>query len=97
MGTKKQIYWVVDQRHDHSSDPTYSVRETYDEAVDVAHKYFLSYDFELRDGKPFDSGNDYGDQGGFDVFDNVKMHKGKVAEFMHFGGDGPCCTTQKAE
>ena len=98
-----KTHWVVDQRHEYTSDPTYSVKDTYDEAVEVAHKFFLSYGFEVRDGKPFDGGNDggaRGDTGGFDCFGEpgqYKMHKGKVAPFMHCDGEGPVCRIEKAK
>lgn len=92
--SKKSKSFVVDMRHDATGDPDLAVFSNYDEAVDRAHEFFESYDFEVRDGKPFDPGHGE-DQ--TDVFDNVKMHNGKVAEFMHCGGDGPVCWIRKSE
>ena len=37
---------------------------------------------EIRDGKPYDSGNDDGKQGGFDCFD-FEMYGEKVQSFVH--------------
>jgi len=89
MKRKRKMYVAI-MKHDSGADPTVAARESYDEVVDVVHKFFLDHDFEIRDGKPYDSGNDDGTpKSGFKVFDNVKMHKGKVAEFMHCDGDGP--------
>lgn len=91
MKSKTPIY-VVDMRHDSGADPKFAVRKTYFGAVQVAHKFALDHGFEIRDGKPFDPGNDTeGTTEGFDCFDNVKMHDGQIAGFMHCGGEGPCC------
>ncbi len=88
----KNLVYVVDMRHDSGSDPTFAVRKWFFGAVQVAHKFAQDYDIEVKDGKPFDLGNDDGNQGGFKCFTNVKMHNGQIAEFTHCGGDGPCCT-----
>ena len=63
----------------------------------MAHAFAEENDIEVREGKPFDPGNDDGETGGFTCFDNVVMHKGKIAEFMHGGGEGPCCTITKTK
>jgi hypothetical protein len=83
--------YVVDMRHDSTGDPDFAVFTDYDEAVERAHEFFESYDFVVKNGEPFDPGNDR------DVFDNVKMHNGKVAGFMHCGGDGPVCEIKRSE
>lgn len=88
--------YIVTMKHNAMADGNVAARATYGEAVDVAHQYFLSYDFELRDGRPFDGGNDDGVTGGFDCFQDVLMHDGKVAGFMHCGGDGPFCNIRKS-
>lgn len=96
MKTKKQHkHWTVVCHNSYGSDPTYHVVHSKEEAVVFSHRFFLSYGFELRDGKPFDVDNDDGLDGGFKVFENVKMFKGKVLEFVHFGGDGPICEVRK--
>jgi hypothetical protein len=43
----------------------------------------------MKDGKPFDSGNDDGEDGGFRCFSGVVIFEGKVAEFTHCDGEGP--------
>ena len=83
------MLFVIEMKHDSSADPTYAIRSTKDAAAERAHKFFLDQDFELRDGLPFDA------DGGFSCFDNVEIYKGKVIEFMHCGGDGPCLRTTK--
>lgn len=94
---KQPTRWVVDTKHEGSGESRFFVRDSYASAVDEAHKFFLSYCFEVRDGKPFDPGNDDGKNGGYDCFDSVKMYKGKVAEFVHYNGDGPTCIIAKAK
>lgn len=67
------------------------VRKTYEKAVDDVHECFLSYDFEVRDGKPYDPGHeDKKDlNAAFECFSEVIMHNGKVAQFTHCDGEGP--------
>lgn len=57
----------------------------------AAHAFFRSYGFEIKDGKPYDSGNEDGATGGFDVFDDIEMDGELVVKFVHCGGDGPVC------
>lgn len=57
----------------------------------AAHAFFLSYGFELKNGKPYDSGNEDGATGGFDVFNDVEMEGEQVVQFVHCGGEGPVC------
>lgn len=90
-----QVY-VVDTRHNYTAEPSFIVATTLDEAAVHAHAHFEAYEFEVRDGKPFDPGNADDADGGFTCFDNVKMHGDLVLEFMHSGGDGPCCTVKRA-
>ena len=90
--TSKKTYFTVLMWHEAGSDTQVKTRESYDEAVEAAHKFFLSYGFQVKDGVPYDADNDDGKDGGKTVFDNVKMHNGKVAGFMHFGGEGPICS-----
>jgi len=92
--------YLVETGHD-SSYATSIFVKTYDEAVDTVHQFFLSYDFIIKDGKPFDGGNDDGKSEGWDVFGEgpesehsdweIIEHKGelKVIKFIHCDGDGP--------
>jgi hypothetical protein len=75
---------------------TVYVTHSKEEAVEISHEFFLSYGFELKNKKPFDAGNADvdGEAGGFDVFSEVNMYKGKVLEFTHAEGEGPICTVQ---
>lgn len=87
--------YIAIMKHESSSEGTLS---TYEECVELTHEYFLSYDFEVKDGKPYDSGHETGDDvetEPFDCFDDVKMHNGKVAQFVHCGGDGPVVEIRK--
>lgn len=68
---------------------TLKVCATEEEAGQAVHNFFLSYDFILKEGEPFDPNNDDDKGFGFRVFDNVKMENEKVVSFMHAGGDGP--------
>ena len=84
--------FIAVTKHDSSSDGDMYHRDTYKECVDIVHEHFLGYGFEIKDGKPYDSGNDSedgSDDDGFSVFDNVEMFEGKVAGFSHADGDGP--------
>jgi hypothetical protein len=75
-------------------DPKLKVCPDYDKAVAEAHKFFMSFDFSLQDGQPFDHGALRGQER--TTLSQVKMHKGKVAEFVHREGDGPVCRIEKA-
>jgi hypothetical protein len=91
----RQKGFIADCRHESSSDAHPVFFPTYEEAVDEVHEHFLSYDFEIRDGLPYDPGHE-GDSrnpnSAFDCFDDVEMYNGKVASFTHCGGDGPVAT-----
>jgi hypothetical protein len=93
--------YIVSLGHDSSYEKGTFVKR-YDQAVNKVHEFFLSYDFEIRDGKPFDPGNDDGGKGGFEIFGDgpedheypdwkVIEHDGelKVIKFIHCDGDGP--------
>lgn len=95
--TKDLKCFVVDMRHSMTSQPEFVVATTYDKAVEIAHEFFLSHTFEIKEGKAFDGGNDDGNTGGFDCFDSVEYHDGKVAEFIHFHGDGPYCSIEESK
>ena len=84
-----KIYLTI-TGHDSGADKSYEKSKTYDEAVDKLHDFFLSYDFIVKDGKPYDEGHgEYPDPEGFKCFTSVIMHNGKVAQFTHCDGDGP--------
>jgi hypothetical protein len=87
--TKKS--YLVYTLHDSSSDASPILAKNYDQAVDHVHDYFLSYDFYLKDGRPYDDGNESEDdpEEGFSVFSQVELYNGKVARFTHSDGDGP--------
>lgn len=76
-------------RHDSDSDRPPIKCFSYDSAVDEINDHFLSYDFVLKNGKPFDSGNDDGENGGYECFTNLKIYNGKIAQFTHHNGEGP--------
>lgn len=75
--------------HSSDSDSEPSAHKTYGGAIDAIHEHFLSYGFEIKDGRPFDSGNDDGREGGFEVFSGVLIVDNKVAQFTHCDGEGP--------
>jgi hypothetical protein len=85
--------FIAVMKHESSSDPYLAFRPTYEEAVDEVHEHFLSYDFEIRDGKAYDPGHEDDRPGKesepFDCFDQVKYHNGKVSQYWHCNGDGP--------
>lgn len=99
--------YLVETGHDSGYARAKFVK-TYDKAVNKVHKFFLDYDFEIRDGKPFDPGNDDGGTGGFDIFGEggegvqypdweIIEHDGelKVIKFTHCDGDGPVGSLRK--
>lgn len=92
-----KFLYVVDMRHDYTAESRFAVAKDLDQAAEKAHEFFESYDFEIKDGKPFDPGHDDGAEGGFICFDGVKMRKGKVLEFQHANGSGPVCRVSKAD
>jgi hypothetical protein len=94
MAKKAKRGYIAVTSHSSTHDKHVAYRPTYDECLDIVHNFFLSYDFEIKDGKPFDGG--HGDEG-FDCFDSVEIHNGKVAGFMHCGGDGPVAYITESE
>lgn len=85
----KQTKFIVILKHSNDSDGIFKTFTSHEEAIDEVHNFFLSYGFELREGKPFDSGNDDKSDGGYKVFSNVTIVNGKVASFVHCDGEGP--------
>ena len=82
---------VVEMKHNFSAEASFKVVETFDQAADAIEEFAKSYDFEFRNGEPFDEGLD-----GFESFCNITYHKGRVTGFMHADGDGPCCRSIRA-
>jgi len=85
--------YLVETGHNSGYENSFFVK-TEDEAIEEVHDFFLSYDFEIIDGKPYDAGNDDGENGGFEAFGDqwkVIEHNGefKVTRFVHCDGDGP--------
>jgi hypothetical protein len=89
--------FIAITKHDSGADGSYASRDTYEECVEIVHAFFLAYGFEIRDGKPFDDGHDDGKNGGYIPFNNVIMHNGKIARFMHCDGDGPIAEIRESE
>lgn len=86
-------------KHNSGAEPHIRHFKDKQDAVNEIHNFFLSYDFELKSGKPYDDGNDDGNGGdsdnGFDCFDEYKKYKGKICSFMHCSGDGPIAYFEK--
>ena len=82
--------FITSCQHEYGADARLKSFDDYEKAVEHIHKFFLSYDFEIRDGRPYDSGNAAfeGDEGGFSCI-SAAMHNGKVCSFTHCDGDGP--------
>jgi len=88
--------YIAIVKHNGGSEGELSHRKTYKECVDIVHNFFLSYGFEIKDGKAFDEGNHIGDNDGFEVFTDVVLYRGKVANFTHCEGDGPIAEIRKS-
>ena len=88
--------YITSCQHEYGADANLDSFSNLEDAVNEIHDYFISYGFEVRDGKPYDSGNAYfdGDEEGFSCFNNVEMHNGKVSQFTHCDGDGPVAYIQ---
>lgn len=86
-------------KHNSTADGSYAARPTKEECAELVHDFFLSYDFEMRNGKPYDPGHEdeSNSNEAYKVFDNVELYKGKMAGFMHCGGDGPVAEIVKSE
>jgi hypothetical protein len=83
--------YLVYTLHNSGSDCPPTKCKQYDKAVDLVHQHFITYNCELINGRPFDSGNESDDdpESGFSVFSDVEIYNGKVARFTHCNGDGP--------
>ena len=65
--------------HNTVSDYMPTPYKTLDQAIERVNSHFLSYGFELRDGKPFDPSKDDGGEGGFACFKNWEVSNGLVS------------------
>lgn len=81
--------FLVTMKHNRGADNHPEMYDTYDEAVQAVHDFAMSYDFEYKNGKLYDAGNDDGKNGGFDCISDAVYHNGKIAGFTHCDGDGP--------
>jgi len=96
---EKKRYYVAITGHNSTAEMHHVVKENYEEAVQVVHEHFLSYGFEVRDGKPYDPDRPYNpNYEGSAPFDNVVMYENRmVASFMHAEGDGPVGEVKESE
>lgn len=88
----EQIVYILMTGHDSGYKQPRLVSSDKTKLHVAAHKFFKSYGFEIKDGKPYDSGNEEGGTSGFDCFEDVKMEGDLVVGFVHCGGDGPVCS-----
>lgn len=91
--------YIVTLQHNSGAEERVTARESYADAVDIVYNFFLSYDFEIKNGKPWDGGNanPLKPNAGFEVFTDVKMFGMKVVQFTHCGGDGPVAKIKQSE
>lgn len=94
--------FIVIMARDSTSEPNHRTAKSFKKAVEIAHKFFLHYDFIVHNGKPWDGGNSESKTGytnpedeGYKCFSSVVMNDGMVAEFVHCNGDGPVCKIQE--
>jgi hypothetical protein len=88
--------YITSCQHNSGADANLNCFDNMEDAVNEIHEFFLSYDLEIRDGRPFDYGNDDGEEGGFDCID-AEMYGDKVQSFVHCDGDGPVAFIQIKE
>jgi hypothetical protein len=81
---KKQLQYVIDMRHDLTSDSTYAVRDSYEEALKVAGDFWRDYDgeFDASSSEPFKVGEGY-DCTGFEV---TRDSKKRITYVSYEGG-----------
>jgi len=91
MPPPKQPF-VIDMRHDETADTHYGVRQTWEEALQVARKYWEGCDGEYDETakQPFKAGEGYDQQ----IF--VNMRKGSYLFLSDSGGSGPCIRIERA-
>lgn len=78
-------------RHNEDADNFPKIYDDYDIAALAVHNFFLSYGFEIRNGKPYDPGHDTGEQNcdTSKYFKDFKVVNGRVVSFKHCDGEGP--------
>jgi len=92
-------HFLVLAQHSSTHEMDVEVFHDMEEAAKDAHAFFKSYRFEVRDGKPYDPGND---PEGFACFDDVETYvlsDGSlcITQFTHCGGDGPVLEVRTAK
>ena len=90
--------YITSCQHNHGADANLNCFDNIDDAVNEIHEFFLSYDMELRDGRPYDPDNASfeGDPKGFNCIKG-ETYNGKVSGFTYKGGDGPMAFIQLKE
>jgi hypothetical protein len=83
--------YIVDVRHNASSDPDLELVNTLDEAADVIEEFYKEYDFELKGGSLRDANDET------DTVDEIEWHNGRIIGFQHAGGDGPCACVREGK
>lgn len=87
--------FIVEMKHDALADAEMSSFETREKAVAEVDLWFRSCGFELKEGKPYDPGNEDGANGGFEAFAHVVIEtingQPMVSSFESFWAEGPRC------
>jgi hypothetical protein len=89
--------YIIEMKHDSYAEADFRLTRTLNGAMKAMDDFITGYDFQYKDGKLFDPSNDDGKGRGFDCFDGVRYDNGKVIEFTHCGGDGPCARIVEVE
>ena len=93
MKTVPKGMFVIDCRHNCTSEAKYEVRKTWVEALKVARKFWESYDMTYDENakQPFKVGQDYAEELEAD------MKPGKSLYVSHAGGEGPFIRIEKVK
>lgn len=83
--------YIVDTRHNASSDPDLELAETMDEAADIIEEFYKEYGFTLKGGSLLDQ------DGESKTVDEIEWYNGRVVGFQHAGGDGPCACVREGK
>lgn len=91
MALQHKYKFISVAARDSVADEHELLHNTYEDAVLQVHFDFLSCDFEVRNGKPYDPGHEdeKDKKAPYKCFEDVKMYKGKVAQYTHCYPDGP--------
>ena len=84
MTSDAKKMFVIDMRHDYTSESVYEVRETWEDALAVARKYWEDADQEYNENakQPFKVGDGYAEEL------DVTIKHGTSLMLMHACGDG---------